>query len=785
METSLIVDSPTSLGHCWGLGNRLVVYSTADRLDAKPVKGCTIHEVRWDVSMSSNEFMRRLAKSSFDVFRAMQKNTDPDKYISFSMQYRAALAVCSQEILQFLRLNEDVNEAKAMHLAAECELVKNLELIWHLAELIFIQAYPSGYLAYNLCSWFHVQCQEWVDYARLLIDKAKGRDTECLESDDRFWPTVLALVLQARPHEAASVLTLHSHANSRGLRSLRQLLVSMPIATQSRGKDSWANSGAAFSQAWSYWQSECSQRVSCKEFDHVGGDPVSTSYVQLIVSILAGSQSPWNDEKVLEVTDGACGWYFRFVSFLFYTDQMITTDRLESHLNRWLARPEHSNIVHGSSQEEVVDKLIKSIFRLELQSFIVAASEKLNNWWLVAHFTNLLQHVYPDTLFTVNSNGKRGTPKLQSQLKSEERDSSGVSTFPKNGQSISSRARPSLPDFFLTGYAESLASELSLFGIALGYLDYCEGGESRQAALIQAHGAPLSTRGMNWFMTQARSRELYSTSQQLARTMARSLLPLAMNDGGNITESSVSATYYPTCAALGWAVLGQDHSVINRLAQQTLANDSGPLTTTSCSLDHTSKVDGLRNSTEIAEMAAIILGFCHNRTTFDDQSDSLDKRSSDEPQRNQLRLSPELTFLVRYAELQQCFVEGNTENAIDRLIDLLVTGSSVPGYTRRGKDDSQHNKLSYCRISTCLRLRLLMEMRHLLGKHCMRRDQVELLLASLVDLRMDLEKDKDSYDKDVLSNLPSIHASLACELAATMFPQELNEDQVPMTDSPT
>lgn len=47
--------------------------------------------------------------------------------------------------------------------------------------------------------------------------------------DNVFWPTALALLTQARPMEAASLLASHPKANSELYRDVRQLLITMPV----------------------------------------------------------------------------------------------------------------------------------------------------------------------------------------------------------------------------------------------------------------------------------------------------------------------------------------------------------------------------------------------------------------------------------------------------------------------------------------------------------------------------------------------------------------------------
>lgn len=88
-----------------------------------------------------------------------------------------------------------------------------------------------------------MQSQEAANRAREILDSAnreqsghillhdKLNNLKSWETNKDFWPTVLSLVLQARCQEAASLLVLHSNSNGRGLRSLRQLLASMPVAS--------------------------------------------------------------------------------------------------------------------------------------------------------------------------------------------------------------------------------------------------------------------------------------------------------------------------------------------------------------------------------------------------------------------------------------------------------------------------------------------------------------------------------------------------------------------------
>ncbi|CAH8588756.1 unnamed protein product [Schistosoma rodhaini] len=769
MESPLVVGVPGPLNHVWLSENELGIFRKPTASNKSTCNEILIENVKWGTSIYNDEFMKRLVKSSFEVFSALQKCSVQNSFITHSIQYRAALAVCSNEIFTFLKLATGSNEARAAHLLAQGNLIQTLELLWHLAELIFIQVSPPGYLAFNLCSWFYVQSQEAANCAREILDSAsreqsghillhdKLNSLKSWETNKDFWPTVLSLVLQARCQEAASLLVVHSNSNGRGLRSLRQLLASMPVASHAEKEGMWTEYGAQFSQAWNYWQSECEHRLSSGEFDHVGGDPTSVEYIKLIVNILSGRTSIWDDPRISDVTRGSRGWFFRFVSFVFYTDQLVNIDGLSSDLDRWLALTKKGNMEPGSNFDQSVDALITSIFHVDLFSFVRIASEKLSNWWFIAHFTNLLNHIYPGVLNDLQLTHKQDELSLESCPKTV----NYISKAEVNESLYQPVDSSSLVEFFLLGYIESLASETSLLSIALGYLDHCKSGRTRQSALLLRHAVPVSTRATNWFISQAKVRGLYSTAEELAKLNCRRFACLSLqSQGGSIIDSS---NYSPICISVGWALMARDYSMINRLAELSLARDNGFMrkdTLNETTISHA--------STEVAELAAIILGFCRG-SSYDEPSNNNKVNEI-----NHLQLSPELAFLIRYAELQQSFNDGDCEGAVDRIIDLLVTspGNSLITTNSAGQDCTNSSTTGFgLRIPTRLKIRLLAEVRHLLGRNCLRRDQVEVLITALIELRADLDLNPNnmSTNSDMHSLLTKIHMSLANELASTFF----------------
>nr|CAH8853524.1 unnamed protein product [Trichobilharzia regenti] len=762
VDCNVVVNVSGPLNHAWLSGDTLGVFTKSDNTFKAKSGDLMIEEVRWSTSMHNDEFMRRLVKHSFEIFSALQENTLQKSCINYSIHYRAALATCSNEIFSFIKNLDSIDEARAMHLTAEGKLIQTLELIWHLAELVFMQVLPCGYLAFSLCSWFYVQSQEAANCAREFLESVSKEQTDSvlirdklnkpksLENNQHFWSTILSLVLQARCQEAASILVLHSNSNGRGLRSLRQLLSAMPVASDSEKEGIWTEYGAQFSQAWNYWQSECQHRMSSGEFEHVGGDAISIEYVKLIVNIISGRTSVWDDPRILEVTKGSRGWFFRFVSFIFYTDQMVNAEGLSKNLDRWLALTSKENSEPGSNFDQSVDAIITSIFRVDLLSFTHLSSEKLGNCWFIAHFTNLLNHIYPGIFNECLGGHKKGSVKPTSEL---------------NSSSYQGEEKVSIVESFLLSYVESLSSETCLLSIALGYLDYCKFGRPLQSTLLLRHARPVSTRATNWFISQAEIRGLHSTVEDIAKLNCRKYLNLSLQSNENTNH--LIPVCAPTCMAVGWALFAHDYPTINRLAEISLARDCGFMNKDISDGDQKAAYS---MCSEVSELAAIILGYFRT-LPFNNESSS---NNTPATQVSRLPLSPELAFLIRYSELQQCFNDGHVESAVDRLIDLLVTTSSGVSSTCNTDKQDWKNSSSLSidlRIPTRLKIRLLSEVRHLLGRNRLRRDQVEVLISALVELRADLDINcnNTSINPEMHSLLTGIHMSLAKELASTFF----------------
>lgn len=88
-------------------------------------------------------------------------------------------------------------------------------------------------------------------------------------------------------------------------------------------------------KAWQHWQSACNLRLVEETRNRTASGDISSEYLTLILSILAGRQDCWSDIRVAE----ACGtWYFQFVGWLFYTNHFVDALSLSTMLEQFTAK---------------------------------------------------------------------------------------------------------------------------------------------------------------------------------------------------------------------------------------------------------------------------------------------------------------------------------------------------------------------------------------------------------------------------------------------------------------
>ncbi|KAM7540439.1 hypothetical protein Aperf_G00000037262 [Anoplocephala perfoliata] len=525
-------------------------------------------------------------------------------------------------------------------------MVKTYDLLWHLAEVVLLQSLRPGKLTTALCEWYFIQSQGASIAARSFLDKhalSVGPLRLNTETESLFWSVVITLLTQGRPREVTALLMAHSKANTAFFRDVRQLLAAMPLEDSDSADPLWQNNSSA-EKVWQHWQSACNLRLMEETRNRTQNEDASFEYLTLILSILAGRQECWSDARVVE----ACGaWYFQFAGWLFYTNHFVDAPSLSLMLEQFAAKLDISLNGHLDSHSiaAIIDEVVQHIFAKDILSVVLTLSEKFNNWWMVAHFANLVKHLLPGFF-----SGMDSTLTERSDLKVEGSDN-GMS----ENRSRAVRLASIMPDFFLMRYAESLAADPSLLSVALGYLDHCTTLKSMacavQASLLR-HTKPTSTRLTNELIQLARRHRLPEVVDEIARTKTRS----------SLTPLDNPITTAGSCSALGWAIIARDVQLIAHIITRTLSHSM------SAAFDDTEAWKAVK---EVARIMTCLFGDEAVASTTGKTQSWLAP----------LVASPESAFISRYAELQ-CLLQANEDedDIIYTTLDLLSTGDFSGGF---------------------------------------------------------------------------------------------------------
>ncbi|VDK22901.1 unnamed protein product [Taenia asiatica] len=582
-----------------------------------------------------------------------------------------------------------------------------------------------GRLASALSDWYFVQSQEAINVARNLLEKAHSNGGSIkldADSEKVFWSTALALTSQVRPMEVSALLASHPRANSSLFRDIRQLLVSMPLEGLSSiaAESNWEK-GGCFERAWHHWQSVCNVRLMEESQNNSRADYIDTRCLNLILSILAGRHDCWNDPRVVD----ACGdWYFQFVGWLFYTHHFVDHSSLLTVLEQFNSKFE---IATGDKSETnsfstIVDDVIKHVFAEDILSMVFTLSEKFNNWWMVAHFANLVKCLLPDFFNGVSST-------QHSALKPESAADGKHLTSYFNVSIFSSRILAAMPDFFLLRYAEDLGADASLLSVALGYLDHCTTMQSTakavQASLLQ-RTKPITTRLTQNLIQLAKKHQLYEVVGEIARTKMRASLSLSHPPLSIVNTLG-------TCSALGWAIVAQDVQIIAHIITRTLSysmsNDCGD-------------TDPWKIVKEVASIVTCLLGG-ENRGPASQRTHSW---------LTPLATSPEFAFIFRYSELLYHLTTNNAEAITRTALDLLSLSDNRSGF---------HVPLKF-------KIHLLGQLKPHLDPANMERKQAEALGAIVAEVKANLRLFRRS-DEASQSLLISLSALLVQARAAAIL----------------
>uniref|UniRef100_A0A672M1G2 Nuclear pore complex protein Nup85 n=1 Tax=Sinocyclocheilus grahami TaxID=75366 RepID=A0A672M1G2_SINGR len=193
-----------------------------------------------------------------------------------------------------------------------------------------------------------------------------------------------------------------------------------------------------FEVKWRHWHEECDRCLQDNTF-------ASNRHLETICKILVGDEDTLLEQKELLST-----WYHFLVTRLLFTHPTIKPPDLH-----YYAQSSMNMFLGPRASPEPLDIILLSAFEFDLHQVIKDCSIALNNWWFVAHLTDLLDHC-------------------------------------KLLQSHNLHFGSNLREFLVLEYASGLFTHHSLWQLAVDYFDHCpEFG--RVYLELQIERVPLDT----------------------------------------------------------------------------------------------------------------------------------------------------------------------------------------------------------------------------------------------------------------------------------------------------
>uniref|UniRef100_H2M1F7 Nuclear pore complex protein Nup85 n=1 Tax=Oryzias latipes TaxID=8090 RepID=H2M1F7_ORYLA len=414
------------MGFAWGQGN-IFVYETLFKATGATGSGSPfIHEVRKDEDIYS-PILRKLFNESHHIFVGLQtiredlpsKNKKP-QFVSISKNYRSVIRACMEELQQFL----------IQSVLLQVSILLAIELIWNLCEVLFIDAAPAGSLLLHLLDWVRLHKADVDEKARDVLQSdspAEHRD---------YWDVVVSYVLQGRLDEARQMLgkkaTLTPAANNI-YKMMDNLLSKMPFYNPGG-----TQTLTEFDVKWRHWHEEVDRCLQDNSF-------ASNQHLEVICKILLG-----DEDTLLEHKDLLGTWYHFLVSRLLFCHPTVKPTELHYYAQSCMTM-----FLDSRSAPEPLDSILLAAFEFDIHQVIKDCSIALNNWWFVAHLTDLLDHC-------------------------------------KLLQSHNLHFGSNLREFLLLEYASGLFTHHSLWQLAVDYFDHClEFG--RVYLELQIERVPLDT----------------------------------------------------------------------------------------------------------------------------------------------------------------------------------------------------------------------------------------------------------------------------------------------------
>lgn len=310
---------------------------------------------KYEHPILSDPILRELIAESSSVFRtvqsAAQEELSREDIIQASRQYRAILHA------NYLKFDEKPgNDGEA----SRC-LVRKMSVLWHLVEILFLDAYISNprFMLPQLLVWIR-----WHE-PEILVEHFWTN--EQAYKDESYWPTIKKLVILGESHLASCLLKKHpQHLQDDSFTKIAEHLERMPVY-------SGEFNDLDFDSRWTTWSKAC--KFSFDSYPKESDEKV-------ILGLISGDFETYQKNKHL-----FSSWYHMMVSLLLYNDPMLNEADIAA-----FSKDCYENMYPGQPLKPF-DSAIISLFNYELVMFFKDACAALeDSSWFAAHMIDLLHH---------------------------------------------------------------------------------------------------------------------------------------------------------------------------------------------------------------------------------------------------------------------------------------------------------------------------------------------------------------------------------------------------------
>ncbi|KAF7494588.1 Nuclear pore complex protein Nup85 [Sarcoptes scabiei] len=439
------------------------------------------HSDDWlpQTSFFTDSNLRGFISESGVVFSFVQRVSNDLPLLSHSEMIKASRkyrSVIHSWYIKTIETNSGENEVQENHghLMEQSKLLHQMEIVWHLCEILYINIPSAGTLLVQLLNWIKWHFTYYVELANEMILN------DLPQMHPNYWDVIIFFALRGDMEHAQLFLELHPESkNDQAFSLVRDLLKKFPIITNNMIIHEYY-------LRWGFWHDNVVQLISQNSVPR--SNKKSHCQLNLLLRLLSG-----DIDSFKEVSHLFHSWYQMMISYALFADPCLkgdTDELIEKVLN----------VYYQSTEIETmspVDRLIRSSFNYDLIEVIKQTSLCFeDSWWFVTHFVDLIY----------NSSRYHDYQIADLNL---------------------------IRDSFVTNYADTLFSRRKQFWqLSIEYLVHCKNSE--QQILLCLERVPFDTQQeLQRLLTTCRRFNFVDLERSLCRIESRKWIRIAESDPKN------------------------------------------------------------------------------------------------------------------------------------------------------------------------------------------------------------------------------------------------------------